>query len=211
MRGDLAPWHGGPAHPHVHCLCTGPARSVRLPCSRCMRHECSAAQPRRSRVGPLADDWLAGLPGAGQQGGIWTSWGSRGWSLDCSPHHRGFPGRESSAGTSLATHSPLSCSPWCSGWVSRFPVVMALCAGPSHMGSPGEHGRRLPSAGGQGRALAGGQWARWWCASCSHPSPSPRALLALHPFSVVRGPSLLLALLSRSCRPSTHAVLSGTR
>lgn len=107
----LLGWREG-TQPHsvgvrLACMCAACARALHGTCA-CLAHgACDTSalwhgpEPRMSRVGPSADDRLAGLPGAGQQGGIRTSWGSTGRSLDCSPRHQGFPGRKSSTGASL--------------------------------------------------------------------------------------------------------------
>lgn len=156
-----------------------------------MRHERSAAPSHTQATAALRQmmGWPACLERAG--GGVWPSWGSTGWSLGCSPRPcRGFPGRGSSAGSSLAARPAPAGAPAGSllsplRWLSRRP---------------------LPHAG----SWQGWAEARWWCASWSHPSSSPRALLALHPSSVVRGPSRFLP----RCRgPVAHppALCSGGR
>lgn len=111
LTAPLGMAQGDPSHLHVCCLYPSPELS---PSSRCMQHEHSAAWPQATHE--LC--WLlgsrlvwSGLVGDSDRQG-------QCWCLERFPHRRGFPGRESAAGTFLAL-APLC--PAASGRGSRSP------------------------------------------------------------------------------------------
>lgn len=149
-------------HKGTRLTCTCAAYTRPQSCPRA-RGACSTSTPQH---GPKPHTSYVGSSVAGLSGAGW--WGTR-------------TGRGSAG-----------------AW-SAFHIVEVFLAGKAQLAPSSPQlpccirpGLSFPSCTGLGEALPGRQRARWWRASCLHPSPLPWAWLALHSLSVVRGSSCFL-------------------